>query len=76
MPNRVYFNFEDDDRIEGGINFRAVYEGGFDITKPLHRFCLNLFQMMEREAVSKTHESVNQEEPMPITEPTRTLYDA
>lgn len=68
MSKRVYFNFEDGP-IPGSINMNVVYEGGFDKERPLHRFCVNLLNYLEREAITKGFETVNGEEVLPSTCP-------
>lgn len=73
MTDRVHFNFEADPDVEGGVLFRAVFPGGFDQTKPLHRFCANAYKLIEKESTFKVEEQINEEEAMPVTRPVKRL---
>lgn len=70
----VHFNFAQGPG--GTVAFNAVFEGGFDKNKAVHRFAMNLMRYLESEAVSKSFQVVNGEEVVPSTLPERTLYDA
>lgn len=73
MTDRVHFNFEADPDVEGGILFRAVFTGGFDKEKPLHRFCANVYHLIEKESSFKVEEQVDKEEAMPVTRPVKRI---
>lgn len=72
MSQRVYFNFEDGP-VDGSVNMGVVYEGGFNKDRPLHRFCVNVQKLIEKEALSKDFEVLNGEERVPSTAPEATL---
>lgn len=77
MPDErdpVHFNFAQGPG--GTVAFNAVFEGGFDKNKAVHRFAMNLMRYLESEAMSKSFQVVNGEEVVPSTLPERTLYDA
>jgi len=70
----VHFNFAQGPN--GTVAFNAVFVGGFDQNKAVHRFAMNLMKYLESEAVSKSFEVVNGQETTPSTLPQMTLYDA
>lgn len=70
----VHFNFAEGPN--GTVAFGAHFVGGFDRTKRTHRFAVNLLHYLESEAVSKSFETVNDEEVAPSTLPAQTLHDA
>lgn len=70
----VHFNFAQGPN--GTVAFNAVFVGGFDQNKAVHRFAMNLMTYLESEAVSKSFEVVNGQETIPSTLPQMTLYDA